>query len=162
MLFASNQEKNESNTFKYMLLQPENSYFILSMVKDVQSHEARNNWTLIIKSEVNNKHKNRYGRLKNILSIWYFKRKIFPEGKLMKQKSRICAHGLIQQWVVNYWETYSSVVNWFIVKFLLAIASIHKFPSRSIDFVGAFLHSNLAVDVFMNLTLVVGVDGNRV
>ena len=35
-------------------------------------------------SEVNNNHKNRYGKLKTILSIWSFKLKRFPDGKLMK------------------------------------------------------------------------------
>ena len=35
-----------------MLLQPYKAYFILSMVKEVESHESRNHWTLMNKSEV--------------------------------------------------------------------------------------------------------------
>ena len=35
----------------------------------------------------------------------------------------------------------------------LAIASIHEFPSRSIDFVMVFPQSGLDVDVFMELPL---------
>ena len=42
-----------------MLLQPYKSNFILAMIKEVESHEARNNWTLMKNSEVNNKHKNK-------------------------------------------------------------------------------------------------------
>ena len=37
------------------------------------------------KSEVNNKHKDKYGKLKDILSFWYFKRNIFQYGISMKQ-----------------------------------------------------------------------------
>ena len=44
---------------------------------------------------------------------------------------------------------------------LIAIASIHEFPSISIDFVLAFPQSDLDVDVFMDLPLVMLVDGNR-
>ena len=33
MLFAANQEKNESCNFKIMFLQPDKSYFILDMIK---------------------------------------------------------------------------------------------------------------------------------
>ena len=68
------------------------------MIKDAELHESRNHWTLMKKSEVKNKHKNKDGKLKTILSIWYFKRNRFPNGRLMKHKARICAHGGIQQW----------------------------------------------------------------
>ena len=80
-------------------------------------------------SEVKNKHKNKYGKLKTILFIWYFKRKILPHEKIMKQKSRLFTHGGIQKWVVNYWETYALVVNGISERSLLALSSIHEFPS---------------------------------
>ena len=81
------------------------------------------------KSEVNNKHKNKNGDIKTILSIWSFKRKRSPYGILMKHKYIICAHGVMQQWVVNYWETYDPVINWISVRSLLSISSMHEFPS---------------------------------
>ena len=89
-------------------------------------------------SEVNNKHKNKYGKLKTILSLWYFKCKILPDVILMKHKSRIYSHVVMQKWGVNYWETYSPVVNWISVSSLLSISSIHYFPIISIEFVLAF------------------------
>ena len=66
-----------------MLLQPDNSYYILSMIKKVGAHEDRSNCTLMKNSEVKNKHNNKVGKLKNILSIWYFKQKRFLYGILM-------------------------------------------------------------------------------
>ena len=41
MEFSANQEKNESYTFKDMLLQPDKSDLIPSTIKEVESHEAR-------------------------------------------------------------------------------------------------------------------------
>ena len=101
------------------------------------------------KSEVKNKHKNKDGKLKTILSIWHFKRNKFPDGRLMKHISRLCTHGVMQLWVVNYCKTYSPVVNLIIVKSLLSISSTHKFPSRSIDFVPSFPQGDIDLDVFM-------------
>ena len=101
VLFVENQEQNESYAFKYMLLQPYKSYFILDIIKEVESHESIIHWTLIKNSEVNIKYKNKYGNLKTILSIFYFKRNIFPYIILMKYETRLSKHGLIQQWVVN-------------------------------------------------------------
>ena len=103
MVFAENQEKNESYTFKDMWLQPEKSYIILAIIKEVEANESRSHWTLMKNSEVNNKQENKFGKLKTILSIWSLKRMIFPYGKLMKHKARLCAHGGMQQWVFDYW-----------------------------------------------------------
>ena len=69
MIFVANQEQNESYAFKEMLLQPENSDFILAMTKEVEAHEDIIHWEIINNSEVNNEHKNRSGKLKTILSI---------------------------------------------------------------------------------------------
>ena len=109
------------------------------MIKDIEAHQSRNNWTLIKNIEAKNKHKNKDGKIKTILSIWYFKRKRFPDGILMKHKSILCANGVMQSWEVNYSETYTPVVNWINVRSILAIASIHELPSRLIGFLLAFL-----------------------
>ena len=82
--------------------------------------------------------KNKDGKLKTILSIWSFKCNILPDGRLTKQKYRLCVHGGIQQWGVHYWETYAPVLNRIILRSLLAIESIHELPSTSIDFLLAF------------------------
>ena len=101
MVFSENEKQNKSCTFTDILLQPYKSYFVLATIKYFESHEAISHWKLIKKSEVNNKHKNKYGKLKTILSIWYFKRKRFPYRNLMKHNVILCAHGVMQQWGVN-------------------------------------------------------------
>ena len=47
MVFEENQQKNESYTFKEMLLQTEKSYLVLAMIKEVEEHGAISNWTLM-------------------------------------------------------------------------------------------------------------------
>ena len=81
MVFAANQEQNETPTFKYMLFQPNKSYLIIDTIKEVEAHESRSHWTLMKEREVNNKYKNKDGKLKTILSIWYFKRKRSLDGR---------------------------------------------------------------------------------
>ena len=84
MVFSEYQERNEFYTFKDVVLQWDKSYFILVIIKEFEAHEARNHWTLINKSEVNNIHKIENGNLKTILSIWYLKRKRSPYRKLSR------------------------------------------------------------------------------
>ena len=71
--YLQQTKKNESYTFKDMLLQPYESDFILAMIKEVETHESINHRKLMKKSEVKNKHKNKDNKLKTILSFWYFK-----------------------------------------------------------------------------------------
>ena len=111
--------------------------------------------------EVNNKHKNKYGKLKDTLSIWSFKRKRSPDGLLIKHKPRSCAHGGMQKWEVIFLENYSPVVNWIRVRSLLAMTSLHEFTSKSIDFVLSFTQADLDMYFFMDLPLGMGVGGNR-
>ena len=54
------------------------------------------------------------------------------------------------------------MVNWIGVTSLLYIASIHEFPSISIDFVLAFPPDGFYVDIFMGLPLIMAVNINIV
>ena len=83
--------------------------------------------------------------------IWSFKRKRLPDGSITKYKARLCAHGGMQRWGIDYWETFAPVVNWIIVRTLLTLAHVHGLESRSIDFVLAFPQARLTTDVYMEL-----------
>ena len=92
-----------STHLSFFFLQLYKFDFIIYIIKEVEAHEYRSYWTLLKNSEVNNKYKNKYGKLKTILSSWYITRKRSPDGKLNKHKNRLCEHIGIQQLVVNYW-----------------------------------------------------------
>jgi hypothetical protein len=98
---------------------------------------------------------------KSIKSIWSFKRKRLPSGELLKHKARLCAHGGMQQWGENYWETYSPVVNKLTVRLLLIICKIHNLHSKSIDFVLAFPQADLKEDIWMDIPLGVDVESEE-
>ena len=88
---------------------------------------------------------------KTILAVWSFKRKRLPGGTIIKWKARLCCHGGMQKWGINYWETYAPVVGLASVRLLLLIAAINRIPTRLIDFVLAFPQATLDVPVYMEL-----------
>ena len=65
----------------------------------------------------------------------------------------------MQQWGVNYWETYAPVVNWISVRFLLILSELAGLESRTIDFVLAFPQADLDVPVYMELPIGMEVPG---
>ena len=127
-----------------MLQQDDRAEFIKAMQVEIEDHENRDHWHLFERSSIPK------GK-KSILAIWSFKRKRFPDGRIMKYKARICAHGGMQQWGVDYWETYAPVVNWLSVRTLLVLSVLHGYHSRSIDFVLAFPQAELKEDIFMEI-----------
>jgi hypothetical protein len=137
---------NETFNYKEALQQPDKIEFIKAMINEVDDHETRKHWTLMKRCDLPN-------GTKTIMAIWSFKRKRYPDGTLNKHKARLCAHGGMQTWGQNYWETYAPVVNWASVRILLAVAKIHGLPSKSIDFVLAFPQADLEVPVYMELPL---------
>ena len=70
-----------------MPLQPNNSDLIMVRLKEVEYNETQTHWKLMKKSEVENTHCSTKRKLKTILSICPFKRKMFPDGRLIKHKS---------------------------------------------------------------------------
>jgi hypothetical protein len=145
---------NDTYTLKDVFKQDDKSEFIQAMMKEVNDHESRNHWTVLPRSSIP-------AGTKTILSIWSFKRKRYPDGRVLKHKARLCAHGGMQTWGENYWETYAPVVNWLSVRTLMALSIIHDLETRSIDFVLAFPQADLDVDIYMELPYGFDIDGSK-
>ena len=147
-------EDNDTYTLKDMLKQDDKNDFVEAMIKEVADHESRDHWTLMSRSMMPK-------GTKTIMSVWSFKRKRYPDGRVLKHKARLCAHGGMQTWGVNYWETYAPVVNWLSVRTLMSLSILHDLETRSIDFILAFPQADLDVDIFMELPYGFDVDGRR-
>ncbi len=108
---------NDMFTYKQAMREKNYHKFVKAMIKEVDDHENRNHWTIMCCSDMS-------VDTKTIMSIWSFKRKSYPDGSLNKDKAHLCAHGGMQTWGKNYWETYAPVVNRASVHLILAIAKI--------------------------------------
>ena len=118
--------------------------FVADMEKEINAREGGKHWTIVQRSLVP-------ATVKTIKSIWSFKRKQKPEGKLLNHKAKICAHEGIQQWggEVAYWKTYYPVVNMLSVRLLLCITKIQHLDSKTINFVLAFPQAELNEDIWI-------------
>ena len=62
------------------------------------------------------------------MSIWYFN----------SHKYKLCYHGYMQQFGVNYWYTYSLVVNWMSSRTVLALIILRNIHTNYVDFFLAY------------------------
>jgi hypothetical protein len=111
-----------------------------------------------VKSHVNNEHFVLMERLalpkntKVLSSVWSMKRKRrILSREVYKWKARLNAHGGQQEHGINFWETYSPVVNWFSIRLFLVISILRNWETRQIDFVLAFLQADVKCDLYMEV-----------
>jgi hypothetical protein len=76
-------------------------------------------------------------------STWTFKRKRFPDGRLMKHKGRFLVRGDLQVLGENVSETYSPVVAWSTIRTVLTLSMTLGLKTRCVDFKNAFVHAQL-------------------
>ena len=153
LLYATNISSNDSFKFRNAMKQDDKLAFVDAIAKEISDHEKGGHWSIV-------HHDNLPNKAQHIKAIWSFKRKRKPDGKLLKHKSRLCAHGGMQQWGDRYWEAYSLVVNMMSVRLILAIAKLHNLDSKAIEFVIAFPQSDLEEDIWMYLPIGFQVDGH--
>ena len=137
-------------TYGEMKQQPDKPNFITAMQKEISDHKQPKHWKLVHRSEIKG--------AKTIMAIWSFRRKRDNiMGKVKTYKARICAHGVMQEKGINYWETYAPVVQWMSVRIMLTLAAIENLHTKSIDFVLAYPQANLDVYIYMELPQVFNV-----
>jgi hypothetical protein len=66
-----------------------------------------------------------------------------------KWKARLNCHGGQQEHGINFWETYSPVVNWYSIRLFLIISITRGWETRQINFVLAFPQADVECDLHM-------------
>jgi hypothetical protein len=89
--------------------------------------------------------------IKPLPAVWAFKRKRLPDWTILKHKARLNVHGGKQKHGVNYWETYSPVVNWSTVRLTMILSLLKNFKCRQVDFVQAFTQAPIDCPVYMEI-----------
>ena len=72
-------------------------------------------------------------------------------GEIIKYEARINVHGVKQMQGLDYFETYSPVATWVVIRFIMIICTILKWNSKQFDFVQAFLQADIEHDMYMEL-----------
>jgi hypothetical protein len=111
---------------------PDKQNFIEAIVKEVNDHITSKHWILIPMSKVPK-------GVKVLESVWSMKRKRdIKTRKVYKHKARLNVHGGQQEFAVNFFETYSPVVNWFSVRLIFTLSLLSDWNTKQVDFILAY------------------------
>lgn len=85
-------------------------------------------------------------------SKWIFKVKYKSNGTIERHKSRLVAQGFTQTPGLDYFDTFSPVINPVTMRIILTIVASLNWPVHQLDFNNAFLDGTLQEDVYMSQT----------
>jgi hypothetical protein len=125
--------------------EPDRADFMKAAVDEVKSHVDNDHFVLVSRDELPK-------GTKVLASVWSMKRKRrILTREIYKWKARLNAHGGQQEHGINFWETYSPVVNWFSIRLFLVISILRGWETRQIDFVLAFPQADVECDIYMEV-----------
>ena len=82
-------------------------------------------------------------------SKWILKCKLDADGTVERYKARLVAQGCTQMFGLDYEDTFSPVVRFESIRFLLAMGAQHQLQLHQMDVSTAFLHGELTEEIYM-------------
>ncbi|UYV78679.1 hypothetical protein LAZ67_16002366, partial [Cordylochernes scorpioides] len=123
----------EPTTFEQAINSKEAPYWRRAMKDELRSLEDRNTWTL---SDLP------LGK-RPISSRWVFKIKTNSKGDVERFKARLVARGFSQKRNVDFFETYSPVINFSVIRMIFALTINKNWYNRHLDVDNAYLYGEL-------------------
>lgn len=132
-------EASDMATVNQALAGPNKSNWQQAMKDEYKSLIANNTWTLVDLPA---------GR-KPITNKWVFQTKHDSDGVINRYKARLVIRGCAQRKGIDYEETFSPVVRYTSIRFLLGMAAKFDLDMDQMDAETAFLHGELDEEIYM-------------
>ena len=124
---------------------PDRDQFIKAMEREIKGHEDGNHWVLVPKHHVPK-------GTKVLDAVWSMRRKRRIESQeIYKRKARLNVHGGQQVHGINYWDTYTPVVAWPVIRFFFILSIIQGWKTRQLDFIMAFPQAPIQTPLYMSI-----------
>ncbi|RVW26225.1 Retrovirus-related Pol polyprotein from transposon RE2 [Vitis vinifera] len=110
-----------------------------AMVDEMTALHSNGTWDLVVLP---------FGK-STVSCRWVYTVKVGPNGQVDRLKARLVAKGYTQVYGSDYGDTFSPIAKIAFVRLLLSMAAMRSWPLYQLDIKNAFLHGDLAEEVYM-------------
>jgi hypothetical protein len=139
-------------SYQEALQSPQCSEWKEAILSELTSIEENQTWVLVDRPSNE--------QINVVSSKWVFTVKENIDGSIERFKARLVARGFSQKYGVDYFDTFSPVVNKETFRFMMTIASHFDYEIHTIDVSTAFLNGRLQEDIYMDIPEGYGTSGN--
>lgn len=137
----SEVQVSEPSTYKQALVAPDCNEWAKAMAEEIASQEANQTWEVM----------QRPPGAKLLDTKWVYKLKKYDDGSIARYKARLVIRGYLQEYGIDYSETFASVARYETVRSLLAIAACEGQYIEQFDVKTAFLHGEVKEDIYVKI-----------
>jgi chemotaxis protein histidine kinase CheA len=113
--------------------------WIQAQEEEMKSHEQNNTWTVM-----------RLPAGKHAIDcMWVYAVKLDEHGNIARHKARLVAKGFMQQYGIDYYDTYSAVMRYKSLRVMLMLVALMSLELVQMDVITAFLHADMEEEVYM-------------
>ena len=151
--FAAKANADDTPTFQEAISGPDRDGFIEAMHQEIEQLESFGAWKIVPRSKAIK------DNCRILSSTWVFKRKRFPDGTVKKLKARICVRGDQQVKDVDYFDTFSPVVQWSTIRLMFILSIVLNLKTIQVDYTLAFVQAPAAPGTYMEMPQLFEVNG---
>jgi hypothetical protein len=144
MAYAATKRRDPDTPDYHTAMSSEEAPMYLEAQKrEIDELRAKDTWDVVPRS---------VAKGKNVLpGTWAFKKKRYPDHTVRKYKARFCCRGDRQIEGVDFFETYSPVVQWSSIRLLLTMTLTNDWVTRQVDYTNAFAQAELHEEVYVEI-----------
>ncbi len=143
VIYHAKISSSDPKTVKEALESLQAEHWKRAMEKEIAAHAENGTW---MSCDVANT-----GSIEPITCKWVFKTKLDVNGKVERYKARLVARGFTRCERLAYEETFSPVVRYSSIRFLLALAAKFGLDIDQMDVITAFLNPELEEELYVKL-----------
>lgn len=149
---ANGNAKIDPTSVKEALKGENRGHWRKAMAEELKALEENNTWELVELPPTR----------KALRTMWVFKTKLDANGNVSKYKARLVAKGCGQIPGIDFNDTYSPVIRYNSIRFLIALATKEGFHIDQMDAITAFLQGDLKEEIFVQQPVGFSDNTNRV
>ncbi len=144
LAFATTSNPNILN-LKQAMKASDSKQFCKAMKQEFNSHTKQKHCVFVLRSSL-------LRGTKVLLPVWVMRRKRrIATGLVYNWKAHLNIHGGQQVKGVHYWETYSPMVCWALIRFALALSILNGWYTAQMDFVLAYPQADIEEMLYMEI-----------